>query len=274
MNWHALAVGAILLATAATPVRAADLMTFAEISLRVRMGDAPQTILNDTAQRKLIEPLTAEQEAALKKAGASDAWLAALRAPALVATPEARSAYQSRKDQQKTQLAPEASPRPAVRSTPPAVQNDQAHLTDLVKVGDAAPDFTARAVGGKDISLSALKGRVSLVIIVTTDSEPCARELTAIERYIWAKFRDHGLTVIGLGSGAALPQLIEYKTRNHFTFDFAEDPQKAITARYATDYVPRCYVVGKDGLVKFTSIGLNKNDFLRMLNIIESETGK
>jgi peroxiredoxin len=129
-------------------------------------------------------------------------------------------------------------------------------------------------VGGKEISLSALKGHATLVVILTTDSDPCVRELTAIERYIWAKFRSNGLTVIGLGSGNNLQQLIEFKTKNNFTFDFAEDPQKAITARYATDYVPRCYVVGKDGFVKFTSIGLNKNDFLRMLNIIESETGK
>ena len=68
MNWHAWVVGAILLGTVGTAC-AADLMTFAEISLRVRMGDSPQTILKETEQRKLIEPLTGEQEAALQKAG-------------------------------------------------------------------------------------------------------------------------------------------------------------------------------------------------------------
>ena len=67
-----------------------------------------------------------------------------------------------------------------------------------------APDFRARAVGDKEISLNALKGQVTLVTILTLDSDPCVRELTAIEQYIWAKFRSNGLTVIGLGSGGTL----------------------------------------------------------------------
>ena len=55
--------------------RAAEPITFHEISLYVRSGQTAENIFTETARRKLLLPLTAEQEVALRDQGASKALL-------------------------------------------------------------------------------------------------------------------------------------------------------------------------------------------------------
>lgn len=272
MNWHAWVVSAVFLGTA-WAARASDPVTFAEISLRVRMGEPPQAILEDAARRKLLDALTNGQEETLRKEGVAAPWIEAFRAPALLAPPEAAAAFRARKEQlrETAAQAEKAAAQPAATPTPPKISGTKAHESDVVKVGDRAPDFTARAVGGKELSLACLKGRVTLLTIFATWCPSCLQELTAIEKVAWPKYQPEGLAMVALGSGDNVLALKEFKQKNAFTFDLAEDPKKAITAQYATNFIPRCYVVGKDGVVKFASIGVNKEDFLRMLQIIESE---
>jgi ABC-type Zn uptake system ZnuABC Zn-binding protein ZnuA len=39
----------------------------------------------------------------------------------------------------------------------------------------------------------------------------------------------------------------------------------------ATDYIPRCYLIGKDGKIKFASTGLNESDFSEMKRRVVEE---
>jgi len=70
-------------------------ISYQEISLLLRTGENQQTILNETSQRKLLDPLTAQQEAALRTAGASPALINFLRTPTVLASPEAVAAYRA-----------------------------------------------------------------------------------------------------------------------------------------------------------------------------------
>jgi hypothetical protein len=92
MTRPSLLILALCLTTAAC-LHAADPLSFQELSLLVRTGEQPQVIVNEAAQRKLLEPLTVEQEARLKASGASPALLNALHTPGLLATPEVVAAY-------------------------------------------------------------------------------------------------------------------------------------------------------------------------------------
>lgn len=268
MNWlpgvtAAVFLGSILFARGADPV------TYQELSLRLRMGDTPQALLQEIAQRKLLEPLTREQEAALKNSGAAAEWVAALEAPALLASPEAAAAYRARKQQQQdlAQATPVPAPTP-VRTTP-----GELHRADLIQVGDKAPAFTAKTVEGKDVAVNppGAPGRLTLLTIVAPQSAACDEELTFFEKQIWPQLAKLGVGIVALGSGQTVDDLAEMGKRLGLHFTLAEDPKKEITALYATNYAPRCYVIGKTGVVKFASVGLNKQDLQRMVNIIESE---
>lgn len=78
------------------PVRAADPLTFKEISLLLRSGQLPQFILGDAARRKLLNLLSPQEEAALISAGAKPALVEALRSPDLLAAPDVVAATKAR----------------------------------------------------------------------------------------------------------------------------------------------------------------------------------
>ncbi|MDR3401289.1 MAG: hypothetical protein P4L99_02230 [Chthoniobacter sp.] len=107
-----------LLITTAACLHAADPLSFQELSLLVRTGEQPQAIVNEAARRKLLEPLTAEQEASLKASGASPALLNALRTPGLLATPEAAAAYRAH-HQAPPPTIPTSAPATSQRVFPP-----------------------------------------------------------------------------------------------------------------------------------------------------------
>lgn len=81
----------------ATTLQAADPVTFHEISLLVRSGQTGQDIVNETARRGLLQPLTAEEETTLHLQGGSTSLITALRTPSLLATPEQVAAYNGRR---------------------------------------------------------------------------------------------------------------------------------------------------------------------------------
>jgi hypothetical protein len=84
-----------LLLTGAAWLRAEPL-NFQEISLMVRTGETPQSILNEASRRKLFQALTPEQEATLRASGATPALLTALHAPELLASADVTAASRAR----------------------------------------------------------------------------------------------------------------------------------------------------------------------------------
>ena len=53
-------------------------------------------------------------------------------------------------------------------------------MSTLVKVGDQAPDFTLRATGGSEITLSSLQGRPVVIVFYPGDDSPvCTEQLNS-----------------------------------------------------------------------------------------------
>jgi hypothetical protein len=88
-----LAAGAVLLAGAISGF--ARPIDFNEISLLVRAHESDASIRDEVSQRKLIRPLTSQQETTLKSQGASDSLIQALRNTNIVASKEQVAAAES-----------------------------------------------------------------------------------------------------------------------------------------------------------------------------------
>jgi hypothetical protein len=86
-----LACGAIALTLLPFPVPAAPLH-FSEISLMVRARESEASITQDVSQRKIAQKLSADQEARLKKEGASDSLISTLRNATVVPAENAPAA--------------------------------------------------------------------------------------------------------------------------------------------------------------------------------------
>ncbi len=97
MKPHKLQTTAIacLFACAAASVLARPL-EFSEVSLLVRAHESDSSIVQTASQRKLLRPLTSQQESTLRSQGASDSLLRSLHNPNLVLSPAEAAAYENR----------------------------------------------------------------------------------------------------------------------------------------------------------------------------------
>lgn len=151
---------------------------------------------------------------------------------------------------------------------PPAAR---AYDGDIVKLGQTAPTFTATTAHGDPVDLPALHGHVVLLNFFATWCPPCKTEMPALEKQVWAPFQSRGLVLFALGREHSAAQVAAYKKANHLSFEFLADPDRSIYAKYATEYIPRCYLIGRDGKVKFATVGYEPAEFAQLVAAIDRE---
>jgi hypothetical protein len=91
-----------LLFAALPTLRAVEPMSCKEIAMLLRNGEDPQFIINETVRRKLLQPLSPEEERTLLSLHATPALMNLLHDPANVASPQAAAAYAAQVEQQKS----------------------------------------------------------------------------------------------------------------------------------------------------------------------------
>ena len=149
-----------------------------------------------------------------------------------------------------------------------------AHEGDVAKVGQNAPPFVGFATSGAQVSLESFKGKVVLLDFFATWCGPCMAEMPVIQRDIWEAYNSAGLVVIGIGREHQLKELTDFSKAKQITFTIVADPKREIYKQYATEYIPRCYVIGKDGVVKFATVGYSTKEFSEMKSVIAAELKK
>jgi len=143
----------------------------------------------------------------------------------------------------------------------------------LTKVGQAAPEFTVKTVDGKEFSLAEAKGKVVLVNFFATWCGPCLAELPEVEKQIWQKHKKDGLVVIVIGREHQATELVDFQKKNKFTFPIAGDPKREAYAKYAKAYIPRTYLINKEGRIVYQSVGFEEKEFKSLLAAVEKECG-
>jgi peroxiredoxin len=146
-----------------------------------------------------------------------------------------------------------------------------ADTTTLTKIGQFVPSFTVTTIDGKTISISALKGKIVLVNFFATWCGPCMSEMPKVERDIWQQLKRDDFVVIAIGREHTREELVKFNKEKKFSFLIAPDPERAVFDLFATAYIPRNYVIGKDGKILFQSVGYSTEEFNKMIQCIKSE---
>ncbi len=149
---------------------------------------------------------------------------------------------------------------------------DDLAATTKVKVGDVAPDFTCQTLSRKDFSLGKEKGKVILINFFATWCGPCLAEMPRLEKEIFDKYKDRkDFLLIAIGREHEAPELKKFQKAKGFSIPIAPDPKREIYARYAEKYIPRNVLVGKDGKIKFASVGFSEKDFGDLVQAVQRE---
>ena len=127
-----------------------------------------------------------------------------------------------------------------------------------LKVNDTAVDFTVEMIDGKKINLSDLKGKIVLINYWATWCAPCLMEFTEFPEKILKPFKNEDFILIAISIGenkedveAKMDKMKKYGV----DFNVGIDPKQEIWNKYATGSIPKNFVIDKNGVIQYISIG-------------------
>ncbi|MBQ8493749.1 MAG: TlpA family protein disulfide reductase [Alistipes sp.] len=134
---------------------------------------------------------------------------------------------------------------------------DEVAAATIIHAGDVAPDFTVEMLDGSTVTLSALRGKPTLLIFWATWCPPCREELHHLEDGIINVYGDT-LNVLPISRGEERATVEEYIAKMGYTFAVGLDGDQSAYKKYATNYIPRCFVIDGDGVVVYSGVGYDE----------------
>lgn len=137
-------------------------------------------------------------------------------------------------------------------------EEDDVEATTLVNVGDVAPDFTVTMLDGRVIKLSELRGNVVMVCFWATWCPPCRQELAHLQEGVIDVFAGEKFVVLPISRGEERKVVEKFITDNGYKFGVGLDSDRAIYDLYASNYIPRTFIVDKQGKVVYRNAGYDE----------------
>ena len=94
------------------------------------------------------------------------------------------------------------------------------------------------------------------------NSTKCKNLLDALQRII-----NSGVVpprILAVSRGGSLEEIVAFREENDYTFTMAANADRSIYSLYATMYVPRCYVIDSEGVVRFVTFEYSEGDVDRL----------
>ncbi len=148
---------------------------------------------------------------------------------------------------------------PPSPSQPGASGADSAGQTDsvpAVPAGERAPDFTLPSLGGQEVSMAKLRGKVVVLNVWATWCQPCRAEMPSMET-LYEDFKSNKNFVLlavsqdERGREAVAP----YIKKNGYHFTVLLDPKNIVSSAYGASGVPETFVIGRDGRIVAHHLG-------------------
>ena len=156
---------------------------------------------------------------------------------------------------------------------PPDPRREEFAISTLISVGDKAPDFTCTTLNGEILSLGELQGKVVLIHFFATWCGPCIIEMPHLQSEVFETIRTDDFVMIAIAREQQVNEVTEFlnTTGKGLTFPMAVDPDRSIYNLFATQSIPRSFVIDKEGVVKWESGSLSKPQFQDLVNLIQKE---
>lgn len=145
--------------------------------------------------------------------------------------------------------------------------------SSVLKKGDFLPNFTLSSSTYGNVNSEELKGKVILINIFATWCGPCQKELKEVKEVLYPKYKDNpNFVMLVVGREHTDKELQAYNKKKGFEFALYPDPKREFTAKFATKFIPRSYLIDKEGRVVFTSTGFKEEEFKELMDLIDNLT--
>jgi len=146
---------------------------------------------------------------------------------------------------------------------------DETESATLVRSGDTAPDFTVEMFDGSRVTLSSLRGKVVLLNFWATWCPPCREELAHVQTDIIDRFAGRDFVFLPISRGEERSAVETFRTKMNYSFPMGLDPDRKIYDRYASNYIPRNFLIGPDGRIVAATVGYEEDEFAELVATIE-----
>lgn len=122
--------------------------------------------------------------------------------------------------------------------------------------GFPAPDLTLDQIGGGQVTLSQLRGKVVMVNLWASWCAPCRIEMPAIEK-VYRAYKDQGFVVLGVNSTFqdSEPDAIAFVQEMNLTFPILLDRTGSVSHRYQLRALPSTYFLDRKGVIRVAVFG-------------------
>ena len=142
---------------------------------------------------------------------------------------------------------------------------------EKVKIGDAVPDFTVVTANGK-LTAADLKGKVVLINFFATWCPPCRTELPVLEKQVWEKYNDNDdFVLLVIGREHTREELVRFAAEKELDLPFYPDVKREIFSQFASQSIPRNYIVDRAGQVVYASAGFSDKEFKHLLDVLKKQ---
>lgn len=136
---------------------------------------------------------------------------------------------------------------------------------DKLKVGDPAPDFTATDLGGRQVRLSALRGRPVVLRFWSTECRFCRADTPIFNRY-FEKYKAKGLEVFYINRQGDEQAVRQFVADLEVGFPVILDQDGKISARYNIRIEPITILIAPDQRIVTAILGgISEEEFVVLL---------
>ncbi len=146
----------------------------------------------------------------------------------------------------------------------------------IVKVGDVAPDFTAKLLDGNSFHLAEQKGKVVMLQFTASWCGVCRKEMPFIEKEIYQLHKNKDFVLLALDRDEPAEKMQELIEKTGITYPLAFDPKADIFALYAHREagVTRNVILNREGKIIYLTRLFSREEFDKMKQVIAEELAK
>ena len=137
------------------------------------------------------------------------------------------------------------------------------------QVGEAAREFAAMTLDGREVTLESLKGEVVLLNLWATWCTPCRAETPYLQE-IYEEHRDEGFEIVGISmdTGDAADDVAMFVEEYGVDYTILHDPRMQGTERYQVLGLPATCLIDREGVLtwmRYGPVGESDDDFFRAI---------
>ena len=127
----------------------------------------------------------------------------------------------------------------------------QAHA---LKIGDKAPDFTLKAMSGKNLKLAEQRGQIIVLNFWASWCGPCRKEMPVLQKF-YDKYQDLGVSVWGVNVEQENQAGRDFLADLDLSFPIFFDDSNTISENYQVEAMPTTVILDRNGIIRYTFKG-------------------